>query len=267
MPENDTSVTEPETTETTEPAPEAIRAEPVPAETAPAPSPGPWDADLQAAFEDEGTRAAVDAFLREKVQPRVTQLEQATAANRNAERLWNDFSENPIATYVAITNEILGEELGQEVVKILESQSEDPQGEVEEAIGTSDLPPEVQELVDEHKRNRAREAYDQRLAQAQADHPDVNIKPELIAPFVAAADGDFDAAVASYKSWLEDSRKELVGHVDEPPAEIAPPTISGDTHAAPGAAPPQEEHYESLDDALDAFFAEQKTAPPAVGNA
>ena len=37
---------------------------------------GPWANDLSSTFEDESIRTQVDSFLREKVQPYVTQLEQ-----------------------------------------------------------------------------------------------------------------------------------------------------------------------------------------------
>jgi hypothetical protein len=85
-------------------------ADATPPAASPAPaSDGPWAKDLAENFEDPATRAAVDEFLRTTVQPHVTKLEQATAPNRDAEKLWNDFRESPVETYLAVSGELFGE--------------------------------------------------------------------------------------------------------------------------------------------------------------
>jgi predicted RNA-binding Zn ribbon-like protein len=80
-----------------------------PEPAAPAPS-GPWANDLTSHFEDPSERARVDAFLRETVQPHVTRIEQERAQLKPAEQLYADLVENPADTYVALTEELFGED-------------------------------------------------------------------------------------------------------------------------------------------------------------
>jgi hypothetical protein len=85
---------------------------------------GPWAEDLNSRFEDEAQRQAVDAFLREKVQPYVTQLEQES---RPALELYKDLRANPAATYVEITEDLFGEDEAKAISAYLESRYNDEQ--------------------------------------------------------------------------------------------------------------------------------------------
>src|SRR5436190_4659206 len=70
----------------------------------------PWSSDLQERISDADVRAQVDQYVRDTVQPYVTQLEQGSAEDRFARKLWNDFTENPADTYIAVTREMFGED-------------------------------------------------------------------------------------------------------------------------------------------------------------
>lgn len=254
----------------------------------------PWDSDLATAFEDEDLRTKVSEFLGEKVQPYVTKIEQDSKPNRDAQRLWEGFNESPVDTYIAVSREIYGPEVADKVAAILqggdapveESPATDTTEETQETeeetpttkLSFDDLPPEVKEVVAQTQAAKQKEAYYGEIDRVTAEHADSLPKGEddkpqlnvdLFHPFVVAADGDFDKAWDAYEAFQSQAKETFgiqVPAVDEDGKPVPPTTLDSQTRDS-SATPPQEVKYESLDEAMDAFFDEQKSPPPTVGAA
>lgn len=250
----------------------------------------PWDADLETAFADPEIREQVSAFLGEKIQPYVTRVEQEARPNRDATRLWDELNERPDATTIQVVKELWGQETADEFIKVLEggrvgAAAEEQDADVEEdraddngmaqrqSTTIDDLPPEIRELYAEAQQNKQREAYYSELERITAEHAeelpkdeDGNplLEAELFHPFVAAADGDFDAAWNGYLAFEEQARKRFGIEVPNP-EDIPPTVIDGETRDA-SATPPVEKDYEGdIGAAIDDFMLDQQTAPPTVG--
>jgi hypothetical protein len=225
---------------------------------------GPWANDLNSLFEDEGVRGQVDTFLRDKVQPYVTQLEQRSKPSEEQElayQLYEDFQSDPSSTYLAITEELFGEDGAIAIQRALaESYAVDDETPIATPTQTS-ADPRVLEAVDYIERQRAQEAYDSDVGQLAETDPDLD--RDLLHPFVVAADGDIQAAYERYRHWYDGVKSKFVPA--EEPVEAEAPAVIGSDVQTP-AAPPTQKTYSSLDDALDDFFAEERgSAPPVVG--
>lgn len=261
---------DPEAEGTQEPeAVEPSTPEPTPA----APSnenPTPWNDDLAQAFTDEAVRAQVDQFLRSTVQPYVTNLEQATQQDRDARRLWEDFNTRPEATFASVARELFPDNADQ-LLEVLSGQGGDPEvpendpESVDFAIDEDELPESVREAVQYIQDQKQEQAFQSNLARVKADNPDVSVKDELFYPFISAAEGDFDIAIENYKEFTKEFKEELTAVPDEitpePETPPAPPVLNGE-NAAP--TPPVEPQKQTMDEALDDWFAEIKGAPPTV---
>lgn len=245
-------------------------------------SASPWQDDLAAAFEDEGTRTAVDEFLRGKVQPYVTQLEQKTAPNRDADRLYSNFQEDPQGTYIAVTRELFGPEAAQRAIDAI-NRGEDPEEAVAEQqaeagnetpefqVDYDELPPEVREAVEAVNEQRQEAAFERELARVKEDNPEVEFDDELFYPFISAAEGDLDLAAVNYAAWLEKAADKFSPEVpDEISTEAAeaeaerqqeetpPQTLSTKQGGSAGAAPPQQAQGQTLDEAITEWLAEER---------
>lgn len=234
-------------------------------------SDAPWAQELASQFADDTIRSQVDEFLRGNIQPYVTRLEQESVGNRDANRLWQDFAENPYETYVGVTKELFGDDLALRIASALES-DDDPTTDHEEhevpdydlAIDEDELPESVREAVDFYQQQQQASAWEQEMNRVIEDYPDVEIDADLLNPFVIAAEGDFDVAVASYAQFVNNAREKFGLSVGDLSDVNVPPVIDSD--ATGTSTPPQQKQYESLDDAMDDFFAEQNAPPPVVGS-
>lgn len=235
---------------------------------------GPWTDDLASTFEDEGMRSQVDAFLRDKVQPYVTQLEQRSKPSEEMEiagQLYSDLREDPGSTYLAITEELFGTEASTAIQAALaesfgieeEGDTTGPGPNAEEA----DLDPRVARLLAKDEEREAREAYDNALAQVKAKDPELDV--ELFHPFVVSAEGDMASAYQGYKEWIGKAREHFGPQLsDEEVAAAAkaaqgPPVIGSDVRSP--TTPPVQKRYSSMDQAIDDFLDEERSAPPVVG--
>lgn len=242
---------------------------------------GPWASDLESRFSDPAVREAVDGFLRETVQPYVTQLEQTRPAE--AVQLWEQLNENPGETFLGITEELFGAEAAESVRDALLGQfgeGDEPAGDDPAAAGVDiaagadqKLDPRVERAVSFVEQQENQRLWDSGIAglrqKAAAEGEGVQVHEELIAPFVAAA-GDFDTAYAGYKKWYSQFRQQF-GEAPAPepaPGEDStpPPVLGSDTTAT--STPPTEKKYSTFDDALDDFFDNdmKKSAPTPVGS-
>lgn len=255
-----------ETEESTEtPAPEATPEAPT----------TPWDADIQAAFDDPAQREAVSAFMREKYQPYVTKLEQDSAPNRDATRLYESFVEDAPGTFTAVANEIYGPEAAQKMLDALDESPSEPTDTPEEAadalgVDLDELPLEARQAIEFVQEQRQEAAYKEAISEVKEDllDDDVELVEDLFHPFVAAADGDFRLAAENYNEWFKRGAEQFGIKVPDPnevpdPDVTPPPTINPKA-GGNVSAPPTQTQGQSLDDALDEFFAENPSAPPTV---
>jgi len=223
-----------------DPAPEA------PQPVAAPPAPGPWSQDISF-ITDDGVRNQVDQYLREKWQPRMTQLEQTAAQATESQRLMNDLINSPNETMEALAAELNW--TPQQLQQVVEEQVYEPTQE------TPTVDPRVQNMLEHFEQQQAQSAYDQEMNRAVERHP--GLKPDLFHPFVSAADGDFDNAYQMYENWVGEWNTNAAT-----PAEAAPPTLGGD---AGSTTPPVQPKEQSLGDAIDDFLATNRsTNPPPI---
>lgn len=250
----------------------------VPAPTAPAPAApagtGPWANDLAALFPDEAERGRVDGFIRSKVQPYTTTLEQRVAESQDATRLWSNLNDNPIDTYVAMTTEMFGEDAGQVMLQQLQSvlNSEAPQGQAptqqQQAAAVTD--PRVEAALQYIETQQNEQHYENEMKRVTDDPNNAGIDPDLLHPFVAAAGGDFDQAVALYKGYAEKFTATANPDLNLPAPTTttpAPPVMGSDAGGAAPVTPPVQPQKQTLDEAINDFMTEQRAnreAPPVV---
>jgi hypothetical protein len=77
----------------------------------PEPQAGPWASDLEAYIQDPAARAQADKFLREKIQPRTTKLEQESSQYKPARELYDDLVNDPDNTLLAVATQLYGEDV------------------------------------------------------------------------------------------------------------------------------------------------------------
>lgn len=240
----------------------------------------PWQDQLESTFEDEETRQQVDDFLRGSVQPYVTQLEQRTQVPDEAQRLYNDLSENPGETYVSLTAEMFGDDVAERIVELInagESPAEATAQATEEAATTAPtggLTPEQEQVIEWAQQKAQAEAYDEMLANVKEAHPDV--VEELFHPFVAMADGDPELAYQGYQRYMAAFREANGLSNDEEALEVLdadgnvvttttpPPAMNSSTPGGSGDTPVQRK--QTMDEAMFDFVNQDlKKAPPVLG--
>jgi hypothetical protein len=228
-------------------------------------APAPWTSDLNAIFADEATRGQVDQYLRTKVQPYTTQLEQKAAVSEQANRLWQGFETDPIDTYVAVTTELFGEQAGVQMLEQLQQQQAAQQQPGQQAQPAAQIDPRLQSVIDYVENQQTNQQYEQNMTSITAQHPDVD--PDLFHPFVAAAGGDFNEAYNLYTAYQAQFQTKFGVQLPAEPAPVAPAVMGSDTAAAQSSATPTAPRKQTLDEAINDFMSEQRTnreAPPVV---
>lgn len=232
----------------------------------PAANPGPWAADLAASFTDATVRASVDQFLRDRVQPYTTQLEQRAAVAQDAQRLWDALAADPQGTYQAITAEMYGAEVAAQIQTTLDGQHAAATAAAAAAGEPAPVDPRVQAAIDYIENKQNAEIYDAELLKLVTAHPDVDT--EIIHDYIALAEGDFEKAYQMYAYRVgQFNAKVGNGAPVVPPADPAlPPPVMG-ADGATGATPVTPRR-QSLDEAINDFMGEQRAArvaPPVAG--
>lgn len=246
---------------------------PPPAET----QPGPWASDLAQYIEDENARAAADRYLREKVQPRITQLEQA-AAPAEASELWTDLNADPASTLNALIETVYGSDFAQQYAALFDG-GEEPETSPEPAAAATTTDAALAALSDEDRealawareqrvesQNKALASeYDQFKQGLKESHGLEDDDLELIDPFLYGSADNPDLAIERYQAW-----KQRFGTPAETPAVPTPPPVLGGPGAAASTPPPATEYtkFDQLGDALKAHLDRQKattTPPPVIG--
>lgn len=254
-----------------------------------APGEGPWAADLRALGLDEETFSKVDSHFREKVQPRMTELEQGQMPEGISQFL-NDLNETPDKAFLQMAYELYGEDAipffqtalqyaygdtsGQAPDANVPGQQE-PQGDEGWEI---DLDPDDRQALDFVKEQREDQAYDGALGEVLKQYPDhfpegadLDAVRGLLSPFVVAADGDLAAGFDLYENWLDSLEP---GQATEQNAETAAegvdasaitPQVLGDGGLAPGA--PVVKQGQDLGDAVTEMLSDLRASkgPPALG--
>lgn len=221
---------------------------------------GPWASKIESQFSDPAVRAQVDAFLRSEIQPYVTGLEQQSSQFKDEAKLFQDFKAAPAETYLQITSELFGDDAVDRVIELLTDEPTQPDEDTTPPpVTETQRDPEMQAMYEEWQAQKRREAYNTELERVLALPDNKDVKANLLHPFVVAAEGDFDRAVEGYKQHFS---------VETPAAEDAPETppnaLGSDTNTS--TTPPTQQHFNSVDDALDSFFDDLKqSAPPVVG--
>lgn len=239
---------------------------------------GPWATDLALVFTDPTERARVDNFLRAKVQPYTTQLEQQVAGGRNAQALWNDLNTDVDTTFAALANEIYGDEKGTAIVDAVKAQlaaNEQTGAAVTEtdaaaAVVPAALDPRLEKMIQTFEEQQATNQYDTLMGQTVAAPGNEDIDPQNLHPFVAAAQGNFNTAVTMYRQF--EAKFKGVGDgtitAEQLGQRTAPPVMgTGDGGAAPSTIPAVPKK-ETLDQAINSFMADSRAArqaPPVMG--
>lgn len=214
---------------------------------APPQNPGPWDADL-AAFQDPTIRSQVDALLRTRIQPRMTQLEQSAAEHRDAQILMNDLINSPDETMTKLAAELnwTPEQVAEQVAAAAEPST------------PTTLDPRVERAVALIEQQENEALYMEQFNQIKAANPD--IVDDVYHQLVIAANGNFDQATQLYNHTVE-----LLGPKapEADPAAPAPQVLGGDGLTTP----PIQKEYKNLGDAVDDFLNDLKATadPPPVG--
>lgn len=216
----------------------------------------PWSKDLETTFADPEIREQVDAFLRGNVQPHVTKLEQS---NQDALALYNDLSNDDTAAeaYVAVTQQLFGDELADKVLAALQAEQEAEAPEVE----APEIDDEDAQMRAEWKANKQAELYRAALDGFKVENEiGEDFQEELFHPFVASTGGDLTAAYEKYNEYVG-KFKEMFGTapvVAEDPPAPAPATLG----TAPASAPTQKQYNGSIKNAVNDMFAEMAAGPP-----
>ena len=237
---------------------------------APPQNDGPWASDLALLGLDADALTKVDTFLRAKVQPYTTKLEQDLASAKPAQTLYNDLTDAEKATdaYVAVTYEMYGQEAGDRLLAALQGSqaaAEPAQQQAEPPQLTqaqyAQLDPETQAFLSELQQSYAEQQYEKDMNATIVANPDIN--PDHLHIWVAQANGDFNQAVQLYRDYT-------AGFIAAPPAEggtSAVPVLGSDAGSAAASTTPTEKHYASMSEAIDAFAQRvaRQEAPPVVG--
>lgn len=268
------SLTAPEQPDPTGQDPAAAPPAPVAAPPAPV-GDGPWAADLALLFPDETQRSTVDQFLRTKIQPHTTKLEQDLASQRDAVELWTQLTDAPADAYADITTQLLGDAAGPvlEYIKQLQDQPAAPEQADAPVPFDPMQDPRIAEIVQDFESRKAETYYDQEFSRilttavdlTDADPTVQEAKQRLYHMCVNQEGGDFDKALELYRATAAPfgAPAPII-----PPAPGAPPAIGSDAGGANPSAAPTEKKYASLDEAMDDFMAEQRAArqaPPVLG--
>lgn len=265
-----------------------------PAQAPPQTAPAPWSADLEQAFANlpEEVRAdaiaAADGYMRERVQPRITQLESSPA-----QRLYKDLTdENKVDTTVAaVVAQVYGEDVAQKFIDLF---GEDGEGvvpgqegaAVEAAAAAASKDDEEQDdprlqWVEEQQAREQRQQDEAEYSAALDEiiaEPEFKLVPEdkdLLHPFMASSE-TVGEAVAKYHAYVEAfSKRHGVTPAEaeqqrqegqEPP----PATLGSQGAAGPSGAAPAQVQYKTWDDlgaALTDYQAErvrEKSAPATL---
>lgn len=241
-----------------------------PAPAAPQVQPGPWENDIRQTFADPQTAAAVDQFLRARVQPRVTQLEQELAGARGGQELLTAFQEDPVGTFNAVQQQLVeagylpaqAQQMAQ--AAYAESQQQPAAAAPAQTAAAGQEDPRVAEMYAAYQQAAELEAYDAQVAAIVNDPANADINPNRYHTFVAAADGDFQKALEMYRADVagilrdygidpttatpqQQESAAALAEAGQQEAAGAPPVMGTGSAAGAGAPIPTQPDYRGMD--------------------
>lgn len=230
------------------------------------PAQAPWSKDLEDLGLDPETLSKVDQYMREKIQPRTTQLEQKAS---EYDKLFSKFTMqdgSPLAANDAamMASELLDalatdpENAVRDIMQLMsldpakfaqvQQEMSDQQQETtkETTPQNEEVPPElewIQEKMRMEQEAAQDKAWEDHLAEREAEIPGFN--RDLYTMAMAAVGPDPEVVMDWYNKF----------HVAPAPTPQAPPTVS------PGQpTPPETPYYGSIKDAVRGYIADQKVA-------
>lgn len=239
------------------------------------PAAGPWADDIRAALGEEhaGAFDVFDSYMRENVQPRMTQLEQDLAPARE---LWTDLQNDTDQAIFDMVAARYGDEFATSYRGLFPGEEEattPASASTETTTPPSALGEEDQELLAWAREKRDSEQKQARQSEYETFKQELGKKHslsendvKLLDPFIYASPDDPDAAVEAYRAW----RTEAGVTAPQPEPVPEPPAVLG-SEAAPAATPPTATQYTKFDqlgDALGDWLTTQRPAsdpPPVVG--
>lgn len=210
-----------------------------------APGQGPWAKDLEGLGLPPEYQQAVDKYLREKWQPRVTELEQQYAPYKvfqspddgaTAADLLYSLRENPQETY-KVLGQLIEEQYGpmtdaekKEAVDQVVSDSQEQQPQKDDP--RLDY---VDQLMQERELEQQMEDFQKLYEEQKQQFPE--LEEEWFAKLVLANNGDVENAMADYAKLFPKQES-------EPP----PPTIGEGA-----TTPPESEEWDSSKESFESF--------------
>lgn len=219
----------------------------------------PWSADLRALGLDDETYSKVDGYMREKVQPHTTKLEQDVSALREAvpeglQQFWSDFENDPDEALTQLAAEAYSENPeAAEIFKVaIKYAAGNPDASDEQVVaaatqhvaegGTAEeyeveLDPEDRErlnIVDEIQAEREDQQYAEALTELKSEHPDhfpetwgVEEMRTVMDPLVLAAPEELDDDAAMEWAFERYSKTYGLIHGGDPGTEGAAAEAAG----------------------------------------
>jgi hypothetical protein len=224
------------------------------------PGPAPWSKDLEELGLDPDTLTKVDEYMRSKIQPRTTQLEQRTS---NYDKLFGGFEQHDGSTLDPDS----AAEMASELLKSLAS---DPQAAVKEIMELMQLDPKAFLAVQEEMKDQIEEqtpqepdekqqwieqqmqrekeakedaAWEDHLKSRESEIPGFN--RELYTAMMAAVGPDPDTALEWYKKFHQ-----------EPAPAPEPSATLGEGHPTP----PEDYNDSSIASAVKGFSSDMRAA-------
>ena len=252
----------------------------------------PWQQDLQSRFTDPAVAAQVDAYLRERWQPRVTQLEQQYAETQPARDLLTSFQQDPVGTFNGVRQELINAGYTIEQATAAAQQQYDaaqtappapPTPTQVAAAQTED--PRVAEMYAHWQQEQELRAYDAQIEAIVNDPANADINPNRLHTFVAATDGDFQKALDMYRADVAavlttygvdpstatpQQQDAAAAQAQAAQQQSAPPVVAAGAgspvpttpnYAAEGLTPQQALH-KSIEDAAANMLRSGQSAPP-----
>ena len=201
-------------------------------------------------------------YLGTNWQPYVSQIEQS---NSQAQELLRDFQADPRKTFLEVADELYGADAAKAIEAALgtpQTPDSGAQPQIDPAVESRD--PEVQALLDWKRSQDEESAFNAEFERIKAANPDTPWDRTLFLPEVANL-GDFDQAAASYKEKYGTYLKwqaEQAAATGEP--GVPAPQALGTQGAEGTGTVPTEKPNQTLHEALDEFFDEQRAAGQSV---
>lgn len=233
------------------------------------PGTAPWSKDLEDLGLDPETLNKVDQYMRDKVQPHTTQLEQKAS---EYDKLFSKFTTNDGKALDATSAATMASEL-------LDALASDPESAVRDIMQLMQLDPakfaQVQEQMEEQQADEKTEedppelTWVQQQMKAQQEAEQDKAWQDHLEQLRTEKDGTFAEKLytlamasvgpdpATAMEWYQNAYDEIADLVGKQnmPKEVSPPSLGEGN-----VTPPEEPKYGSIKDAVKSYMADSKVA-------